>query len=196
MNRRNFDKLMTEQLRLHPTVLLHACCGPCATAAVDRLKDECDLTLYWYNPNIMPLSEHELRKENLRTVAEHFAVPLLMEEGYPIADFVETARGYEDEEEGGRRCTSCFVLRLTQTAKRAKREGFEYFCTTLTVSSRKDADLINTLGEQIAAQEGVKWLYSDFKKKDGNLRSIKLSEELGLYRQMYCGCAYGRQGEN
>lgn len=196
MNKVNFDKLMTEALEGGgKKVLLHCCCGPCATACVERIRDMCDLTLFWYNPNIMPQAEREKRLDNLKKVASHFGVNLI-EGDEDERDFIRAAKGIEDEKEGGKRCDECFYLRLRAAAEKAKKEGYEYFCSTLTVSPHKNSDKINEIGALVAEETGVKWLYSDFKKREGFKRSIELSAELGLYRQDYCGCAYGKQREN
>jgi hypothetical protein len=196
MNKVNFDNLMTELLRGgDKKVLLHCCCGPCATACVERLTDKCDLALFWYNPNIMPVSERGKRLANLTKVSAHFGVKLIQGQE-DEEDFIAVAKGLEAEKEGGARCDACFYLRLLSAAQKAKELGYEYFCSTLTVSPHKDSDKINLIAQKIAEQVGVKWLFSDFKKREGFKRSIELSKELGLYRQDYCGCAYGKQGEN
>ena len=108
----------------------------------------------------------------------------------PGAAFDEIAAGYEAEPEGGERCTRCFLLRLEETARRAAAGGFDWYCTTLTVSPHKDAERINRIGAELGARWGVRWLPSDFKKRDGYLRSIRLAQEYGLYRQDWCGCEY------
>lgn len=196
MNKANFDALMQSQLKKERLkVLMHACCGPCSTAVIERVKNDCDLTMFWYNPNVQPDQEHDLRKENFIRVCEHFSVEYL-DGGYNEAEFIEIAKGFEKEREGGARCDKCFYLRLLKTALVAKQNGFDCFCTTLTISPHKNATLINEIGLKIEREIGIKWLYSDFKKQGGFLRSTMLSKELGLYRQDYCGCSYGRQRED
>ena len=103
-------------------------------------------------------------------------------------------RGLEAEPEGGARCTVCFRLRLEETARLAAQLGYEYFCTTLSVSPHKDAERINRIGREMGEKYSVKWLPSDFKKREGYKRSIELSREFGLYRQDYCGCLYSKAG--
>ena len=113
-----------------------------------------------------------------------------MAEARKSGDCGARVKGLEDEPEGGKRCTECFRLRLMETARLAKHYGFDYFCTTLTLSRHKDAVRINDLAEEIARATGVAWLPSDFKKRDGENRSIELCEQYHVYRQLYCGCEY------
>lgn len=185
----NFDKLMTEKissLAERERLLLHCCCAPCSSACLERLKDYFNITVLFYNPNIED-EEYARRKAEL--------VRLIRESGWAeIIDcdrdtdrFYTAVEGLEDCPEGGARCEVCFELRLAKTAEIAEREEFDYFTTTLTISPLKDAKLINSIGERLG---GDKWLYSDFKKRNGYLRSIQLSKEYNLYRQDYCGCVF------
>ena len=210
MNNVNYDKLMEDMLSgcmdgssVHKvTVLLHSCCAPCSSACIERLCNSCDVTVYYYNPNITDRTEHDKRAEELKRL-----VGILNSE-FPDAkiEFVEgpfepekfflVSKGLENEPERGRRCAKCFELRLRETAKKAKAEGFDYIATTLTLSPLKDARLINEIGEKVAKEEGVLWLYSDFKKKEGYKHSVELSNKYGLYRQNYCGCPFSKRGKN
>ncbi len=176
-----------------PTVLLHSCCGPCSSSVLEFLTEYFDVSLLWYNPNIYPEAEFEKRLDTQREVLEKMGFDKkvkLVYTPWSSEDYYSKIGGLENEPEGGKRCPECFRLRLRKCAQAAKELGYDYFCTTLTVSRHKDAVLINALGEEIAAQEGVKWLPSDFKKKDGENRSVELSEKLGIYRQLYCGCEF------
>ena len=180
-----------------PTLLLHSCCAPCSSYVLEYLSTYFEITVFYYNPNIYPASEFEYRlKEQQRFIREflennpsansiHF-----MEGKYENDRFYEVVKGLEQEPERGLRCTECFKLRLGESAKVAAKEEFDYYTTTLSISPHKDAELLNTLGSEIGEKYGVKYLYSDFKKKGGFLRSTKLSEEYGMYRQDYCGCVY------
>jgi predicted adenine nucleotide alpha hydrolase (AANH) superfamily ATPase len=143
--------------------------------------------LYWYNPNIYPLDEQQKRLDGLKRVAEHFGVPLIVE-SEPTAEEFFKIHGDVPFCEQGNRCKSCYKMRLERTAQRAKKEGIGAICTTLTVGTRKDAFAVNGVGEEIAKAYGLEWLLSDFKKNGGFDRSTALSEQLGLYRQDYCGC--------
>ncbi len=177
-----------------PGLLLHSCCGPCSSYVLEYLSEFFDITLLFYGPNIQPREEYELRLEHQRLVLEHIPVKI-MECDYEGEAFDAIAKGYESEPEGGARCTRCFALRIEETAKRASEAGFEYYCTTLSVSPHKDAARINALGEAFGEKYGVKWLPSDFKKRGGYQRSIALSKDWGLYRQDYCGCLYSKNIE-
>ncbi len=186
----NYDAKMrqiTENLSYRPRLLLHSCCGPCSTACLERLMPHFEVTVFFCNPNIMPDDEYYKRLESLRAVCDFFGVEL-MEEDYGNAEFLSLVKGMENMPEGGERCKACFELRLSKTAREAKRGGFEYFSTTLTVSPHKNSTVINAVGLQIQQKTGIKFLPSDFKKQEGYKRSIELSRQLGLYRQSYCGC--------
>ena len=175
-----------------PTLLLQSCCGPCSSYVLEYLTRYFDVTVLYYNPNIQPEEEYEKRLHYQREVLKHIPAKLL-DCAYDGAAFQSVAAGYETEPEGGERCTRCFRLRLEETARRARDGGFAWFCTTLTVSPHKDPVRINTIGQELAARYGVRWLPCDFKKRDGYLRSIRLAEEYGLYRQDWCGCAYSHE---
>lgn len=176
-----------------PTLLLHSCCGPCSSAVIERLTEHFRLTLYYYNPNIEPEAEYRRRlaeQERLLTLLPGGLSLLPCE--YDHDAFSAFAQAMADEPEGGKRCLSCFALRLGQTARAAKKNGFEYFTTTLSVSPHKNAEALNAIGEGIARQLGVRYLTADFKKKNGYLRSLQLSKAFDLYRQDYCGCLYSK----
>jgi len=175
-----------------PTLLLHSCCGPCSSYVLEYLTQYFDVTLLYYNPNIQPESEYEKRLYYQRELLRHIPAKL-MECSYDGERFDTAAAGLEQEPEGGTRCTRCFILRLEETARRAAAGGFDYFCTTLTVSPHKDAERINRIGAEIGTRLGVRWLPSDFKKRDGYLRSIRLAQQYGLYRQDWCGCRYSHE---
>ena len=177
-----------------PTLLLHSCCGPCTSAVLEMVTPCFDTTVFFYNPNILPAEEFEKRLYWLRVLLDRAPFARGVELMVPDRDepaFWAAARGLEAEPEGGARCTECFELRLSRTARAAKEGGFEFFATTLTVSPHKNAPLINAIGARLGQELGVRWLPSDFKKKDGYRRSIQLSAEYGLYRQAWCGCGLG-----
>ena len=190
---REMDRIIEKEGDRRPRVLLHVCCGPCSSAVLEYLIRHFDLTLLWYNPNIYPEAEFEKRYAALLKLIGDMGlserVPVLQEE-YRSGEYYARVRGLEAEPEGGRRCTECFRLRLEEAARIAAARGFDYFCTTLTLSRHKDAVRINALAEEIARTAGVKWLPSEFKKRDGENRSIELCEKYNVYRQLYCGCEY------
>lgn len=178
-----------------PSLLLHACCAPCSSAVLELLSQRFSISVLYYNPNISPEGEYEKRKAELERLLG--AMPLghpvsLLPCGYDGEAFREAARGLEDAPEGGERCLRCFRLRLKRAAEEAKRRGFDYFTTTLSISPLKDAAALNRIGEEVGEEVGVRHLSADFKKKDGYKRSLELSREYGLYRQDYCGCAYSK----
>lgn len=176
-----------------PKLLLHVCCAPCSSYVLEYLSDYFDITLYYYNPNISPEKEYTLRYEELkRLVAETKSNAKVELGAYEPKRFLEIAKGREEEPEGGERCFLCYRLRLSESGKYAKENNFDYFTTTLSISPYKNAEKLNTIGGDIADSLGIKYLYSDFKKKNGYKRSIELSREYGLYRQDYCGCAFSK----
>ncbi len=173
-------------------MLLHSCCGPCSSHVLNVLKEQYDLTLFYYNPNIEPREEYEKREKTQRDLLsfdDYAGIKYLAGE-YENEKFREAAKGLESEPEGGARCEKCFVLRLFETAKMAEENGFDLFATTLSVSPHKNAALLNKIGSEIMAG---KFLPGDYKKKNGYLESIKLSEKYGLYRQDYCGCLFSKE---
>ena len=178
-----------------PLLALHSCCAPCSSAVLEQLNDAFQIAVFYYNPNISPEDEFRRRaEEQLRLVREMpLAEDIRAEIGaYDPERFYATVRGHESDPEGGARCGICFELRLRETAKYARDIGAEYFTTTLSISPLKDASRLNTLGSAIAAEYGLKYLHSDFKKKDGYRRSCALSKEYDLYRQDFCGCVYSK----
>lgn len=175
-------------------LLLHVCCGPCSTTALERLYPEYDVTVFFYNPNIAPQREYILRRdESKRYTREVFGNEVSFKEGDFHPDvFLEAVKGFENEPEGGRRCEICFRLRLEETARYASENGFSHFCTSLTLSPhKKNTVLINSLGEELARKhESLTYLPSDFKKRNGFGRSVEISKKHKLYRQNYCGCVF------
>ena len=183
-------------LTFKPRLLLHSCCGPCSSYCIEALIKYFDITVLWHNPNIQPKSEYDLRLTNQIKLIKEFEKQgklTLIEIPYDEQEFFSNIKGLEQEKEGGKRCTECFKLRLEQSAKIAKEQNFDYFTTTLTVSPHKNAPLINEIGFNLAEKYGVKFLPSDFKKKNGYKRSIELSKQFDLYRQDYCGCIFSKK---
>ncbi len=194
MNYQNKMQEIIESLNFRPKLLLHSCCGPCSTTVLSLLASYFDITVLYYNPNIEPKEEYYKRKEEqIRFIKEFNNEHIkFMDCDYNNQDFRSRVVGLEQEREGGARCAVCFKLRLEKTAEIAKALDFDYFGTTLTVSPHKNSEVINKIGALLETEYGVKYLYSDFKKKDGYKRSIELSKKYNLYRQDYCGCEFGR----
>lgn len=179
-----------------PKLLLHSCCGPCSSAVIERVAPHFQLTVFYYNPNIDTKAEYEYRaKEQIRLIEKmdlKHSVNVWVEEFTP-QDYNRMIQGWENEPEGGRRCTKCFRLRLEKTALAAKANHFDFFTTTLSVSPHKNSQLLNQLGLYIGEKFGIAYLPSDFKKKGGYQRSVELSKQFEMYRQDYCGCVYSKQ---
>jgi len=177
-----------------PSLLLHACCAPCASHELTFLPEYFDLTLFYYNPNIVDEEERKKRYQELARLIEAMCPTVGLIEGEGDSDkFLQEVKGLESAPEGGLRCAKCFALRLEETARRAAEEGFDYFATTLTLSPLKNPMLINGIGEKMAKKYGVKYLATDFKKEGGYQHSLELSKEYELYRQNYCGCPFSKR---
>ena len=181
-------------------LLLHACCGPCSSACLERLFPDWDITVFYFNPNITDGEEYWVREEELRRFLAKWKPQgcespsgIGLEPGrYDPQEYYTCVKGLEQEPEGGERCRRCFQLRLEETAKMAKEQGFDSFDTTLTVSPYKNYEMIAEIGRTLQEQYGVAYAAGNYKKQDGYRRSIELSREYGLYRQDYCGCIYSR----
>ena len=190
---KELDEVIAKQAGARPRVLLHSCCGPCSSSVLETLTKSFDITLLWYNPNIYPEAEFQKRLETQAQLVEAAGLKdkvQMLTLPWGSETYYRRIKGLEEEPEHGSRCTECFCLRLEETARLAAARGYDYFCTTLTLSRHKNAQLINSLGEKIGQAAGVKWLPSDFKKRGGELRSMQLSRQYGLYRQDYCGCEF------
>lgn len=179
-----------------PTLLLHACCAPCSSYVLEYLHDIFDITLFFYNPNISPESEYGYRAQELTRLVKEMglsdSVKIVIGD-YNPEEFEEIAKGKENEPERGIRCTDCYYIRLKKTFDYAQANGFDYYSTTLSISPHKDAQRLNEAGASLSENSGTKWLYSDFKKNNGYIRSIELSQKYNLYRQNYCGCKYSKR---
>lgn len=195
MEKRNYqielDGVIAGLAETRSTLLLQGCCGPCSSYVLEYLTRYFDVTLLYYNPNIRPEAEYNKRLAALRELLAKMptASPVkVIEPGWRGEEFMEAIHGLENEPEGGARCPVCFRLRLEETARLAAEGGYDFFGTTLTVSPHKNAPLLNTIGQTLEREYSVRWLPSDFKKRNGYLRSIQLSKQYGIYRQEYCGC--------
>ena len=179
-----------------PRLLLHACCAPCSSYVLQYLSKHFDITLYFYNPNISPKEENEFRADELIRLCEEMPLenkPKVIVAEYEPELFYEAVKGMEHLLEGESRCAVCYRQRLEKTAQAAACGGYDYFTTTLTISPYKRADWLNTIGEELSLKYGVRYLFSDFKKKNGYKISCELSREYNLYRQDYCGCEYSKR---
>ncbi len=181
-----------------PRLLLHSCCAPCSSYVIEYLSNYFDISIYYYNPNISPYEEYIKRKnEQIRFIKEFKSKNMLdiIDCDYDNDTYEELIKGLENEPERGNRCTVCFNLRLNNTALKAKELDYDFFGTTLTVSPYKNSNLINEIGLELEKKHDIKFLVSDFKKKNGYKRSIELSKEYNLYRQDFCGCKYSKRAK-
>jgi predicted adenine nucleotide alpha hydrolase (AANH) superfamily ATPase len=191
------DKKLKEISSQHnvPILLLHSCCAPCSSYVLEYLSEYFNIIILFYNPNIMPFDEYNLRLNEQKKLVSRLKTKnsvKVVEGEYDVNDFLEAVKGLEDEPEGGARCEKCFRLRLNEAAVFSRELGVDYFTTTLTVSPHKNSQLINAIGQGISEKYGVEYLQSDFKKRNGYKRSIELSKQYNLYRQNYCGCIYSK----
>lgn len=203
--KKNYQIILDEELNnitkldSKPSLLLHVCCAPCSTYVLEYLSNYFDITIFYYNPNISPINEYNKRLEELKRFINEFnpsnVIDIIVGK-YDNDLYNQTIMGLESEPEGGKRCLKCFALRLEETAKTAFNYHFDYFTTTLTISPYKNADILNNMGNNLANKYNVKYLVSDFKKKNGYKRSIELSKQYHLYRQDYCGCLFSRRGDD
>ncbi len=195
----NYDLKMEEEIKnIKPgtKLLLHACCAPCSSAVLERIGNIFEITILYYNPNITDKNEYNKRLNEVKSFIKKFKTKYkisIIDGRYDINDFLDIAKGLENEPERGKRCYKCYNLRLEETAKVAEKEGFPYFTTTLSLSPYKNSNWINEIGEDLNNKYNSTYLYSDFKKKNGYKRSIELSSEYNLYRQNYCGCIYSKK---
>ncbi|MBQ3213600.1 MAG: epoxyqueuosine reductase QueH [Clostridia bacterium] len=173
-------------------LLLHSCCGPCSTSVIEKLQNDYDLTIFYYNPNIYPEDEYIKRLSEQKKYIEltHKKIKVIDGEYADADKFMQAYTGLENCCEGGERCKTCIYLRLKKTAEFASKNKYDIFASTLSVSPHKNAKLINDLGLELSKENNIEYLISDFKKQDGYLNSIKLSKQYNLYRQNYCGCKY------
>lgn len=202
---REMEKIISElpKEESKPTLLLHACCAPCSSHVIERLSQYFKITIFYYNPNIHPDSEYYRRLEELKNFLPRFPLAKdvqFVEAPYQPQDFFEGIKIKEEpqlseEPEKGERCRRCYELRMKKAFEYAAENGFDFITTTLSISPHKDAEKINEIGSTLDKLYSVKFLYSDFKKKGGFLRSRDISAEYGLYRQDYCGCIYSMRKE-
>lgn len=201
MQKKNYQQMLEQLISAipegeAPRLLLHSCCAPCSSYCLEYLAQYFRITLLYYNPNISPREEFDKRTEELQRLVSRlpmkYPAQVVVPE-YRPEEFYNAVKGMEQLPEGGGRCLVCYRLRLEKAALYAAENGFDYFCTTLTISPMKNAAALNEISEELSRIYPVKPLPSDFKKKGGYLRSIELSREYGLYRQNYCGCVFSKQ---
>lgn len=176
-----------------PKLLLHSCCAPCSTYVLEYLSDFFEIGVLYYNPNIFPKEEYDFRENEQKNLIERLNTKhkiSFIKARFDPKEYYNAIKGHEKDREGGTRCSKCFELRLREAAFVAKKEGFDYFTTTLSISPHKDSQLLNAIGKELEEEYGVKYLCSDFKKKGGFKRSVELTSQYDMYRQDYCGCIF------
>lgn len=200
MQKSNYQKMLDELIASLdgkvPRLLLHSCCAPCSSYVLEYLSQYFSITLLYYNPNISPQEEFDKRTRELRRLVEQLPMKHpadVVVPPYRPEEFYTAVKGLEDVPEGGERCFICYRLRLETAAKYAAEHGYDYFCSTLSISPMKNAAKLNEIGAELSEIYPVNLLPSDFKKRGGYLRSIELSKEYGLYRQNYCGCVFSKR---
>ncbi|MGC6767331.1 epoxyqueuosine reductase QueH [Enterococcus sp. LJL51] len=199
----NYDRILKKMIEewenaaVKPTILLHSCCAPCSTYTLEYLTSYADVTIYFANSNIHPRSEYKRRE----IVQQEFVAAFNQQTGnqvkflaapYEPNQFIQMVqeKGLTESPEGGKRCASCFQMRLDIVAEKAQELGYDYFGSALTLSPKKDSQLINSIGIDIQKFYQTNYLPSDFKKNNGYKRSIELCKEYDIYRQCYCGCLF------
>ncbi len=169
--------------------LLHVCCGPCSIIILQELQKQYDLTVHFYNPNIHPREEYDIRRDELVALCEEMKIPVVEEE-YNVDEWFRRTKGLEEESEGGKRCRVCFHMRLDRVARYAKEHDFDLFSTSLTMGRNKKAEVINPLGIALGKAHGVEFYVENWKKKGRIDLATAITKERGMYRQEYCGCVY------
>ena len=205
MNKINYqnelDKTLSdiERAGTTPSLLLHSCCAPCSSYVLEYLSRYFKITVFYYNPNIYPEEEfYKRRSEQERFISQlptKNPISFIGTE-HMSEEFYKAVKGLEHIREGGERCFACYRLRLEESAIAARDMGADYFTTTLSISPMKNSQKLNEIGGELGEKYGVKYLFSDFKKRNGYKRSTELSREYGIYRQNYCGCVFSLRERN
>ena len=172
-------------------VLIHICCEPDAIYSVPSMRNEYEIAGFFFNPNIQPKDEYDRRLREVKRMSKLQKWQLIIGD-YNVRTWFRKIKGHKWDGEYSERCRACIKHSLTNTAMLAKAKGFDLFATTLTNSPRKKIEMLDEIGEEVEKEIGIKYLHTNFKKKDGYLKSIKMTKQLGVYRQNYCGCIYSK----
>jgi len=170
-------------------ILLHSCCAPCGAHVIKELQKKYEVTLFYFNPNIFPENEYQKRLAEAKEYCQKIKIDFIEAE-YDHNSWLEKIKGYENEPEKGKRCEICYKYRLEETVQKAQELDYDVFCSTLSISPHKDANLINKIGLELSKEYGIEYLESDWKKQEGFKRACDISREEGFYRQSYCGCEF------
>lgn len=191
------DKLLLPQNAIDNRVLMHSCCAPCAGDIMERMKESnIDLTIFFYNPNIHPKKEYEIRKnENIR-FAEKLDIPFI-DADYDVQNWFKRAKGLEWEPERGERCTKCFDMRFERTALYAYENNFHTITSSLGISRWKNMEQINDCGTRAAANyDGINYWTFNWRKQGGASRMYEIAKKENFYKQEYCGCIFSLRDTN
>jgi predicted adenine nucleotide alpha hydrolase (AANH) superfamily ATPase len=178
-------------------VLIHSCCAPCSGELMELMVENgVELTIFFYNPNIHPKREYEIRKEENIRFAEKLGIPFV-DGDYDVQNWFHKAKGMEHEPERGIRCSMCFDMRFVETARYAKENGFKVITSSLGISRWKNMDQINESGLKAASLIGdvTYWTYN-WRKKGGAARMYEIAKREKFYKQEYCGCIYSLRDTN
>ncbi len=177
-------------------LLLHSCCAPCAGEVMEALAaSDIDTTIFFYNPNIHPIEEYEIRKDENIRFAKNLGMPII-DADYDRDEWFEKTKGQENEPERGERCSTCFDMRFDRTAQYAADNDFDLISSTLGISRWKDMDQINASGARSSAPYNIHYWDFNWRKKGGSSRMLELSKREGFYQQEYCGCVYSLRDTN
>jgi epoxyqueuosine reductase len=174
-------------------ILLHACCAPCGGQVINELKKQGhEVAVFFFNPNVYPQAEYELRMKEVKRYCDKLGVELI-EGKYEHTEWLDKVKGHETDPEKGDRCKICFGARLSEVAQVAAELGFEAIATTLTISPHKEAEVVNQVGEEVCAIYGLKFINEIWRKNDGYKKSCRISHDEDFHRQDYCGCEFSRR---
>ncbi len=178
-------------------VLMHSCCAPCSGELIEALKfSKVPFSIFFYNPNIHPQKEYEIRKQENIRFAEKHDIPFI-DADYDTDNWFTRTKGLENAPERGERCTKCFDMRFERTALYAKEHEFPVITSSLGISRWKDLDQINDCGERAASHyDGISYWKYNWRKKGGSERMYEISKEESFYKQEYCGCIYSLRDTN
>jgi predicted adenine nucleotide alpha hydrolase (AANH) superfamily ATPase len=183
---------MNDKNKQKKNFLLHCCCAPCGSHPLNLLRENYNVTFFFYNPNIQPEDEYKIREQEIKRMAIKWNVPLISS-SYDLTEWLEEVKGYEQNPEGEFRCEICYRIRMEKTASTAYKNNYDIFGTTLSISPHKNAVIINRIGREISKTSGIMYYKTDFKKNNGFKISCEISHKENLYRQNYCGCIYSKK---
>ena len=194
--KKSLEEIKTLNKEQKPSLLLHACCGPCACYPLIFLCEYFDVTILYNNSNIYPYTEYDRRLNELKVVLSklkndyNLDVKLIIKD-YNHELYIEDLLPYKDLKEGGSRCVLCYTKRMKEAYDFAEENNFDYFTTVMTISRQKNSQILNNIGKSLELiHSKTKYFYSDFKKNKGIDIGQDMAKKYNLYRQEYCGCEF------